>query len=153
MKLLPVVAAALLLVFAAAGCSKSGEQASSASSSDAPGGVLAKSLYDDGPRAGAAAVNASEVTEGESLFKTKGCSACHGWGVRLSCPDLKGVTLRRTSAWMQHQILHPDVMTKTDPISHGLMAVYALQMPNQGLTQDQALEVIEYLKNRDQQGR
>lgn len=145
-----------LLVGLLAGCAKGGSQDSGSSASappPAPGGVLAKSLYDDGPRAGDAAVDAAKVGEGETLFKNKGCSACHGWGVRLSCPDLKGVSHRRTSLWMQNQILHPDVMTKTDPISHGLMAVYTLQMPNQGLTQEQALKVIEYLKHRDAVGK
>ena len=50
---------------------------------------------------------------------------------------------------MEKQILHPEVMVKEDPISRGLMATYALQMPNQGLTPEQAKSVIEYLKHRD----
>jgi cytochrome c len=128
--------------------------ASSSPSTSAPAGAMPeKSKYDDGPRAGEAPVDAGQVAEGAKLFQTKGCSACHGWGVRLSCPDLKGVTTRRTSLWMQNQILHPEVMTKQDPISHGLMATYSLQMPNQGLTPDQALKVIEHLKDRDKRGK
>ena len=51
---------------------------------------------------------------------------------------------------MENQILHPDVMTKTDPISHELFATYALQMPKQGLTPDEAKQVIEHLKKLDQ---
>ena len=153
-----ILTALALLLAIAAGCSKTGSGSSTDAGASGPpaassGGLLAKSLYDDGPRAGESPVDAAQVTTGEALFKTKGCSACHGFGVRLSCPDLKGVTQRRTSAWMQQQILHPDVMTKTDPISHGLMAVYTLQMPNQGLTQEQALQVIEYLKHRDHEGK
>ena len=54
---------------------------------------------------------------------------------------------------MENQILHPDVMVKTDPISHALFAQFALQMPNQGLTPDQAKQVIEYLKKRDHDGK
>jgi len=146
---------ALLVLLAGCGSrsSESGASAPAASSAPASGGLLAKSLYDDGPRAGEQPIVGASVAEGETLFKTKGCSACHGWGVRLSCPDLKGVTMQRTAAWMQNQILHPDVMTKTDPISHGLMATYALQMPNQGLTPEQAQKVIEYLKHRDHEGK
>jgi mono/diheme cytochrome c family protein len=145
-----------------AGCgSKSSTPSDSGAASSAAGapaastpGVLAeKSKFDDGPRANASPVVEAQVAEGEQLFKTKGCSACHGWGVRLSCPDLKGVTTRRTAEWMRQQILHPEVMTKTDPISHGLMATYSLQMPNQGLTPEQAEKVIEHLKSRDQKGK
>ncbi len=150
------VLVSILLALAGCGARSGDSQQSSASPSaaaPAAGGVAAKSLYDEGPRAGSQPLDAASIAEGETLFKTKGCSACHGWGVRLSCPDLKGVTMRRTAQWMEHQILHPDVMTKTDPISHGLMAVYALQMPNQGLTEEQAKKVIEYLKSRDKSGK
>ena len=40
-------------------------------------------------------------------------------------------------------------MVKEDPISRKLMAEMALAMPNQGLTQDEARAVIEYLKHQD----
>jgi hypothetical protein len=40
-------------------------------------------------------------------------------------------------------------MTKDDPISHKLLTEYMKQMPNQGLTQDEARCVIEYFKHRD----
>jgi hypothetical protein len=57
--------------------------------------------------------------------------------------------MRRTAQWMEHQILHPDVMTKEDPIARQLFAQYSLQMPNQQLTQDEAHAVIEFLKHKD----
>ena len=90
-----------------------------------------------------------QAEKGEKLFTSKGCSACHAFGRRLTCPDLRGVSMRRTAVWMENQILHPDVMVKEDPISHGLFAQYALQMPNQGLTPDEARAVIEYFKEQD----
>ncbi len=157
---------AAVVVFAAlslAGCggksssSASDDGASSAPSASAPapasGGVLAKSLYDDGPRAGEAPLDAAAAAEGEKLFSSKGCTACHHWGQKFTGPNLQGVTQRRTAEWMRHQILHPDVMTKTDPIAHELFATFALQMPNQGLTEAQATQVIEYLKKRDKDGK
>lgn len=150
--------ASILAVFALAllaGCGGKPADEQSASSSPATpapaaGGVLAKSLYDDGPRAGDTPFDATAAAAGEKLFSTKGCTACHAWGKRLTGPDLKGVTQRRTTAWMENQILHPDVMTKTDPIAHELFATYALQMPKQGLTPDEAKQVIEHLKKLDQ---
>jgi hypothetical protein len=61
-----------------------------------------------------------------------------------------GVPKQRTAEWMEHQILHPEIMTKQDPIAKQLMAQYALQMPNQGLTPDQAKAVIEFIKKKNQ---
>jgi hypothetical protein len=58
--------------------------------------------------------------------------------------------MRRTQVWLEHQILHPDLMAKEDPIARELFAKHALQMPNQGLTAEQAAAVIEHFKKLDQ---
>jgi cytochrome c551/c552 len=112
--------------------------------------LLAKSLYDDGARASEGAVDAAAAAAGEKLFATKGCVACHTYGKKMTGPDLKGVTSRRTAAWMENQIMHPDVMTKTDPIAHALMAENNnVQMLNLHLTQAEAQNMVEYLKKLD----
>ena len=141
-----------LLLIAALACSGCGTKSSDTSATPAPtdpGGVATISKYDSGPRAAEASIDASKVEQGKSLFQTKGCSACHAFGKRVSCPDLAGVTKRRTAVWMENQILHPEVMTKTDPIAHELFAQFSLQMPNQGLTPDEAHAVIEFFKHTD----
>ena len=68
---------------------------------------------------------------------------------KLTGPDLAGVSRRRTARWIESQILDPSRMTKEDPISHQLLGQFMLQMPNQGLTPDQARAVVEYFKHRD----
>jgi cytochrome c551/c552 len=108
-----------------------------------------KSKYDDGPRADATPVNAAMAAEGKTLFTNKGCVTCHAIGKKVIGPDLKGVTSRRTAQWMEQQILHPEVMTKEDPIAHALLEQYKVPMTNQGLTPEQAKAVIEYLKQAD----
>ena len=148
------------LIFAASCAKKSSDDASAASgasgasaspgaSSGASAGLATVSQYDSGPRAGETPINDAMAEKGEGLFKTKGCTACHTFGKKLTGPDLAGVSMRRTALWMENQILHPDVMVKTDPISHGLYAQFALQMPNQGLTPEEARAVIEYFKHTD----
>jgi mono/diheme cytochrome c family protein len=107
------------------------------------------SPYDNGPRAGEAPVAAALAAKGELLFKSKGCSACHAFGQRLTCPDQKGVTTRRTAQWIEQQILHPEIMTKEDPIAKKLLAEYVQQMPNQGVTPEEARAIIEFLKKKD----
>ena len=133
-----IVAAALI----AGGCGKKSDHASSSGGSSG-------SKYDQGPRAAESPIDEAMAKTGEGLFQTKGCSACHGFGRRISCPDLQGVSTRRTAQWMEHQILHPEVMTKEDPIARQLFAQFSLQMPNQQLTQDEAHAVIEFLKHKD----
>lgn len=110
-----------------------------------------ESKYDAGPRAGEAAVNAALATAGEKLFQTKGCVVCHGFGKKITCPDLVGVSMRRTAQWMEQQILHPEIMVKEDRIAAELKAQYALPMTNQGLTPDEAKSVIEFLKRKDRE--
>lgn len=141
--LIPLAALVLFI----GGCSN--QPAASKTSAASSPASASGSKFDAGPRAGEQEIDESLVKTGEQLFKDKGCSACHTFGRRMSGPDLAGVTMRRTAQWMENQILHPEVMTKEDPISHQLMGVYALQMPNQGLTPDQAKSVIEFLKHRD----
>jgi mono/diheme cytochrome c family protein len=148
MKRILVMTLALACVLAIAGCGKKTE-GETASGGAAGNTLAATSKYDGGPRAGEAPVDEERAALGEKLFQTKGCSACHTFGKKMSGPDLAGVTTRRTAEWMENQILHPEVMTKTDPISHQLMAEMALQMPNQGLTPDEARAVIEFLKKKN----
>lgn len=152
MKRRVAIGLSLLTLIALAGCGAKSEPSSAtpaAAATSASGGVPATSKYDAGPRAGESAVDAHEAEEGERLFQNKGCSACHTFGKKMSGPDLQGVTMRRTAEWMKQQILHPDVMTKSDPISRELFASFALQMPNQGLNEEQVKEVIEFLKKKD----
>ena len=150
-------AALAALLCMTAGCG--GNQASTSTTNDASASastsapaemkLAAVSQYDAGPRAFEGAADEAGVEHGEQLFKDKGCSACHAFGKKITGPDLAGVTHRRTAAWIENQILHPDVMVKTDPISHELFAKYMLQMPNQGLTPDEARAVIAYFRHMD----
>ncbi len=166
MKFLNSVLAAGVLAVALASCgSKSSETASNggaeppATTSPAPAETVASvpsgpppgtvSKYDTGPRASATPFNAALAAEGKTLFTNKGCVACHAFGKRVIGPDLKGVASRRTAQWLEQQILHPEVMTKEDPIAHALLVEYKVPMTNQKLTPEEAGKVIEYLKQMD----
>jgi len=135
------------------GAADSGSASASTSAPAAPAtGDLkleAVSKYDAGPRAFEGAEDDAGSKRGEQLFKDKGCSACHAFGKKVTCPDLAGVTHRRTADWIENQILHPEIMVKTDPISHDLFAKFMLQMPNQKLSPEQAKDVIAYFRHKD----
>ena len=153
------LAAWMVVVLAASGCGKSGDGSSAAPPATTPAAGASTSVaapegtspYDAGPRAGETPINESLVKKGETLFTTKGCPVCHGFGKKITCPDLDGVTMRRTASWMEHQILHPEIMIKEDPIARQLRTQYALQMTNQGLKPDEARAVIEFLKHKNRE--
>ena len=140
---------ALAAGLAFAGCG-GGSSGNAAKGSSGTAGGRPGSKYDAGPRAGATEADEARAEKGKSLFSTKGCTACHAQGRRLTGPDLAGVSMRRTQIWLEHQILDPATMAQEDPIARGLMAIHALQMPKQGLTDEEAKAVIEFFKQHDQ---
>ena len=87
--------------------------------------------------------------EGQELFATK-CSACHKLGERYVGPALGEVLARRTPTYVLNMILNPQEMYEKHPVAKQLLAEYLSFMPNQGLTQEQARAVVEYLRPEGQ---
>lgn len=86
----------------------------------------------------------ARIEEGKEIFKTK-CSACHKTTERYIGPDL-GLTLNdRSPTYVMNMILNPDGMVKKHPEAKALLAEYLSPMPNQNLTEDQALAIVQYL--------
>jgi cytochrome c2 len=107
------------------------------------------SKYNSGPRAGASPVDAALAAQGEKLFSSKGCTVCHTYGKQVTCPDLQGVSMRRTAAWLEQQILHPEVMVKQDRIAWELRKGFPAPMTNMGVKPEEARALIEYMKKKD----
>lgn len=90
--------------------------------------------------------------QGEALFQSKGCIACHTFGGgRLTGPDLAGVTQRRSFEWIYHQVMSPDSMTANDPTARQLMAEYMTQMPNLTLQPEEARALYEYMREQEEE--
>ncbi len=85
------------------------------------------------------------VQQGEELFTSKGCTACHKADDRVVGPPLGGVTERREPEWIAKMIMHPDEMLKKDAIAKGMLAEYMTPMPNQQVTADQTRALMAYL--------
>ena len=57
-----------------------------------------------------------------------------------------GLLDRRTPEWVMNMILNPDVMEKQDPIAKKLVEEYNTLMINQRLNEQQARELLEYIR-------
>ncbi|HXI21714.1 MAG TPA: cytochrome c [Gemmatimonadales bacterium] len=84
---------------------------------------------------------------GKALFESK-CSACHKMTEKYVGPALGEVTLRRTPAYIMNMVLDPEGMYTRHPVARQLLAEHMTQMPNLGLTRDQARQIVEYLRTQ-----
>jgi protein SCO1 len=89
---------------------------------------------------------------GRYLF-TSQCATCHtiGRGDNVG-PDLAGITAVRDRTWLAHYISAPETMrSQGDAVAAALAVRYpAVRMPNLGLTETEAADVLAYV---DAQGR
>lgn len=94
-------------------------------------------------------VDTALATQGAALFEGR-CSGCHKMEERYVGPPLGGVLTRRTPAYVMNMILNPDTMYQRHPEARAMLAQYATQMPNLGLTIDQARQILEHLRVEDE---
>jgi mono/diheme cytochrome c family protein len=85
---------------------------------------------------------------GKKLFDNE-CAGCHTIGGGDSGgPDLKGVTGKRSAVWLERVIVEPDKLTADkDPIQLWLVKQYGGEMPNLGISRNDAKKIIAYLQN------
>ena len=89
----------------------------------------------------------AEADAGKDLFE-KQCASCHTIGGGDSGgPDLKGVGAQRSAAWMERVIVEPDKLSADkDPAQLALVKKYGFEMPNLGISHDDAKKIITFLK-------
>lgn len=95
-----------------------------------------------------------ELGEFDQVMSDKGaevfdqlCVACHKLEKRHVGPALGGVLERRNPAWVMNMILNPEEMVEKDPVAKALFAEYLSPMANQNLTEEQARQVVEYIRS------
>jgi len=97
----------------------------------------------------------SQNGNGGTIFEQK-CRACHTiGGGRLVGPDLDGVAGRRDKDWIIGFIVTPDqVIASGDPAATQLLKEYGTPMPNLGVSEHEAEDVLAYIEaeSSDQAG-
>ncbi len=91
-------------------------------------------------------IDAEMVKRGEDLYNQL-CLACHRIGQKFIGPAPNGVLKRRTPEWVMNMILNPELMVKEDPLAKELLIEFnGSPMANQGLTEEQARDILEYFR-------
>jgi mono/diheme cytochrome c family protein len=93
--------------------------------------------------------DAAMAAEGKKLADVK-CTSCHKpTDEKLVGPGWKGVTERRTPAWIMNFISNPDPMIDVDPELQKQLELCLVRMPNQGLADTEARQILEYMREID----
>lgn len=86
---------------------------------------------------------------GEDVFVQK-CAQCHKLDERYTGPALRNVADTRSPEYIMNMILNPEEMTKRHPEAKKMLAQYANQMTFQNVTEDDARNLLEYLRSVNQ---
>ena len=86
--------------------------------------------------------------KGKAIFKTK-CTACHKFKNRYIGPALKGVTKRRSAAWIMNMVTNAKEMLEKDPVAKALIAEYHAPMAQQDLKDEEVKALYEYLRTKN----
>ena len=89
--------------------------------------------------------DAALAAKGEEIFNSY-CISCHRPKKRLTGPAMIGLFDRRTPEWVMNMILVPNKMEQQDPIAKKLVEEFKSLMLDQHITEQQAREVLEYLR-------
>ena len=86
---------------------------------------------------------------GKKIAEVK-CTSCHKTtDEKLVGPGWKGVTQRQTPEWIMNFISNPDPMIDVDPELQKQLELCLVRMPNQGLADNEARELLEYMREID----
>jgi nitrous-oxide reductase len=88
-----------------------------------------------------------EAKRGEEAFNEGGCGGCHVVGKVSSGPDLTGVLQRHENGekWVADFIKDPKSKYE-DPYVKSMIDYFNLRMPDQGMSEQQVKDIIEYFK-------
>ncbi|MHB1179310.1 MAG: c-type cytochrome [Daejeonella sp.] len=95
------------------------------------------------------ALDAAKAGLGDQVFQVK-CSSCHKLtDEKLVGPGWKGVTKRHKPEWIMNFITNTDVMIDKDPAVQAQLELCLVRMPNQNLSDDDARNLLEFMRKND----
>src|SRR5690606_1921970 len=86
--------------------------------------------------------------EGNKLFIVR-CTMCHEYGEDKLGPALKGVTKKRTPEWILNLMLNTEEMFEKDADALAIKDDFPSMMVSLGLNEQEAISILEYLRQED----
>ncbi|MEO6820130.1 MAG: cytochrome c [Ginsengibacter sp.] len=94
-------------------------------------------------------LDATMAEKGEKIADLK-CTSCHKMtDERLVGPGWKGVTSRHKPEWIMNFVTNTDAMIDKDPKAQAMLEICMVRMPNQSLSDDEAREILEFMRKND----
>jgi mono/diheme cytochrome c family protein len=90
-------------------------------------------------------IDAQMVEAGRKTYEAK-CGMCHSLDAKKMGPPLRDVTDRRAPEWIMNLLLNLSDMLANDPEASQMVGQYRLRMPNPQLKEDDARQILEYLR-------
>ena len=89
------------------------------------------------------------VKAGQGVYDVK-CGSCHKLTEeKLVGPGWEGVTDRRQPEWIMNFVTNVDEMLNSDAEAKAMMEVCMVRMPNQNLSDDDARNLLEFMRKND----
>ena len=94
-------------------------------------------------------LDAAMADKGQKIAELK-CQSCHKMtDERLVGPGWKGVTTRHKPEWIMNFMTNTDEMIDKDPKAQAMLEICMVRMPNQNLSDEEAREILEYMRKND----
>lgn len=159
MKQLFLLSASFLML---AACGGGGNKTQESQNAQAPSSMVESSTESENPsydpNRGEGKFSTVEISDKLDLIKADAgekitgvkCAACHKLtDEKLVGPGWKGVTERRRPEWIMNFITNPDPMIDKDPAVQAQYEICLVRMPNQGLSDDDARNILEFMRKND----
>jgi cytochrome c551/c552 len=89
------------------------------------------------------------IAKVQPIYNAK-CIACHKLtDEKLVGPGWKGITDRREPEWIMNFITNTQVMLDKDLVAQSDLVTCIVRMPNQDLTDEQARQMLEFMRKND----
>jgi len=96
-----------------------------------------------------ATLDVAKAEGGKKVYDVK-CGACHKLTEeKLVGPGWTGVTSRHKPEWIMNFITNTDAMINKDPKVQAQLEICLVRMPNQSLTDDDARNLLEFMRQND----
>ncbi len=94
-------------------------------------------------------LDAALAGKGGKIYDLK-CGSCHKLtDEKLVGPGWKGVTSRHKPEWIMNFVTNTDAMIDKDPKAQAMLEICMVRMPNQSLSDDDARNVLEFMRKND----